>query len=244
MKKNITLVGMGPGSETFLTEEAIRILTSGEEIWLRTEEHPCIPWLKSRGMNSRSFDFLYKEASAFEEVYERLADLVLQRAETHPVILALPGNVHVAEKTTERIKKKLRASGELGILRFVHGASFIDAMVTSIGFDPIHGLRIVDAFALVNPRKRREIPHQAKEQMIVVQVYDRYIASEVKIALSERYGDLHKVCVVTAAGDPKNERLMWTEVWKLDHTGLSYDHLTSIYVPKGKKAKYHAEIFE
>lgn len=241
MRHTITLVGMGPGSENFLTEEAISVLTSGQEIWLRTEAHPCVPWLKGRGMQAKSFDYLYEEAKAFEEVYERLAAAVLQRAETEPVVLALPGNVHVAEQTTERIKKKLRDAGELGVLRFVHGASFIDAMVTAIGFDPIHGLRIVDAFALMDSKKKDA---NRNEQMIIVQVYDRYIASEIKITLSERYGDHHKVCVATSAGDPEREKLVWTEVWKLDHRGLSYDHLTSIYVPKRTRKTIRTEIFE
>lgn len=241
MRHKITLVGMGPGSETFLTQEALSILTSGQEIWLRTESHPCVPWLKERGMQAKSFDHLYEKAKSFEEVYEKLATAVMQRAETAPVILALPGNVHVAEQTTERLKKKLRDAGELEVLHFVHGASFIDAMVTAIGFDPIHGLRIVDAFALMNPKKKHG---NRNEHMIIVQVYDRYIASEVKIALAELYGDDHKVCVATSAGDPVREKLTWTEVWKLDHRTLSYDHLTSIFVPKGKRNAKCAEIFE
>ncbi len=91
---------------------------------------------------------------------------------------------------------------ETGIdIEFVHGASFIDAIVTRLKRDPVHGLKIMDAMQI-----EAQIPDVTMDNLII-QVYDRMIASRVKLALGKYYEDDQEVIVVRGAGIPGEERI-------------------------------------
>ena len=69
----ITVVGLGPGSGRYLTREAWEILSTAEEIYLRTERHPAVSDLPQT-VHLVSFDHLYESASGFEDVYRQIVD--------------------------------------------------------------------------------------------------------------------------------------------------------------------------
>ena len=72
--------------------------------------------------------------------------------------------------------------------------SFIDAMMESLKIDPIEGIKIIDAFDIKNQILDKRIG------TIITQVYDKFIASEVKLALMEYYNDDTEIYFVRAAG--------------------------------------------
>ncbi len=84
-------------------------------------------------------------------------------------------------------------------IEFVHGASFIDAIVTRLKRDPVHGLKIMDALQI-----EVQAPDVTMDNMII-QVYDRMTASRVKLALGKYYEDDQEVIVVRGAGIPGGE---------------------------------------
>ncbi len=69
----------------------------------------------------------------------------------------------------------------------------------------------------------------ASQHIIVMQVFNEYIASEVKLTLMEKYPDEHIVALVHEAGS-KNEKVDWLPLFELDRME-GVHNLTSLYVP-------------
>src|SRR5690606_14375026 len=67
------------------------------------------------------------------------------------------------------------------------------------------------------------------QHLIIAQVYDAFIASDVKLTLMEKYPDDHKVVIVTAAGS-NDEVLEKIPLYELDRK-VKLNQLTSLYVP-------------
>jgi tetrapyrrole methylase family protein/MazG family protein len=63
---------------------------------------------------------------------------------------------------------------------------------------------------------------------LIYQVYDRRIASDVKLKLMESYPDEFEVTVIFGGASP-GEQAKIIPLYKLDR--LDVDHLTSLYVP-------------
>ena len=72
--------------------------------------------------------------------------------------------------------------------------SFIDAVIESLKLDPIEGLKIIDAFDIKNQVLDKRVG------LLITQVYNKFIASDVKLALLEYYKDDMEIYFVRAAG--------------------------------------------
>jgi len=221
--KEITLVGMGPGGSSYLTMEAYELLTQSAHVFLRTDRHPVVSFLVAQGMNYTSFDSYYEQYASFDEVYEAISEELLKIAETQPVIYAVPGNPFVAEKSVSLILEKTK-----GPVKVVHGASFIDAIVTTLRYDPVAGFVIADALNVENERFMAEKDH------LFIQVYDQMTASSLKLHLMEVWPDDHEVTVVKGAGIPGVEQVVKVTLAEMDHDADLFNHLTSVFVSGGK----------
>lgn len=222
----ITIVGMGPGGEDYLTMEAYRVLTQSDNVILRTDQHPIVPFLVENGMRYTSCDAFYDQFETFEEVYEAIALEILEKAKHAPVVFAVPGNPFVAEKTVAHII----AHKEWDI-RIVHGTSFIDAIVTAMKYDPVYGLVVLDALALEDEQLNLKKDH------LFIQVYDQMVASSLKLKLMDFIEDETMVTVIQAAGIPSEERIENIPLYELDRHPEWFNHLTSVFVPGGKVMK-------
>lgn len=223
----ITIVGMGPGDETYLTRQAYNILTTGEHVYLRTDQHPVVEQLIEAGMTYHSFDALYETYETFDEVYEAISEQIITLSEKQPVIYAVPGNPFVAEKSVSLILEKATAPIEV-----VHGTSFIDAIVTTLRYDPVKGMVILDALNIDN-----EKVNAAKDHLFI-QVYDQMTASLLKLKLMTFWDDLHEVTIIKAAGIPQQEVVVRKKLYELDHDATLFNHLTSVFVPGGVPIKH------
>lgn len=227
----ITIVGMGPGGEDYLNIKAFKELTSGKNVFLRTEKHPVVNYLVENGMKYKSFDYIYDSSESFDVTYELIAAEIVSIANKTPVVYAVPGNPFVAEKTVSLICEKYPKH----LIEIVHGTSFIDAMITALKYDPVSGVEIVDGLKIQN-----EILNPKRDR-IIIQVYDQLTASQVKLSLMDRYEDFHKVYIVRAAGIPKQEEIKRVSLCELDYSENIFDHLTSIFVPSTKEKIYTFE---
>lgn len=237
MKRKITVVGLGPGSLAYLSLKAYELLeaTPPDRLFVRTEKHPTVDWLKSRGIVFTTFDARYEKHDTFEAVYETIVRELMDAAGEAPLVYAVPGSPFVAEKTVQLLMERAEAASV--DLSFLPAASFVDAVLAAVKKDPVTGARIVDGLQI------REQLKDTGLDTLITQVYDRYTASEVKLALSELYGDEHRVTVVRAAGIEGMERIEPVPVYELDR--LEYlDHLTSVYVPALKSGEKRRRGFD
>lgn len=219
---NISIVGLGPGGVDYLPAKNLEILQKARRIFLRTEVHPVVDWIKQQQIHFESYDHYYEKADSFEEVYQLIKDNILKAAAEDSVVYAVPGHPLVAETSVEMI---LAEAERAGLTTEVAPAmSFLDAIYATIKINPVKGLQIIDGLELSN---RVWDPAMA---MIVVQVYNRLVASDIKIALLESYPPEHEVALVRAAGVPGEERVQFIPLYEMDRFEW-LDHLTSLYVP-------------
>lgn len=216
----ITILGLGPGPYPLLTEEAKEVLQHTPKLWLRTSRHPTIDKLPET-VKRESLDYVYDRCESFDSLYRELASEVISIARREgDIVYAVPGDPTVAEDSVREI---LKAAEDEGIeIRIVSGVSFIEAMLASARTTLSGGLQLLDAahVAAANPLI----------DLMVYQIEDRLIASDVKLELLRKYPDDHPVVLVKAAGIPGEQMVQQVHLHDLDRHP-SVDHLTALYVP-------------
>ncbi|MET1029619.1 nucleoside triphosphate pyrophosphohydrolase [Domibacillus tundrae] len=225
MTNQITIVGLGAGDLNQMPLGVYRLLKQAKTVWLRTMEHPAVAELKKEGIQFESFDAIYEKHDRFEAVYDEIVAELLEKAIHEPVIYAVPGHPMAAEKTVQLLLERKRA-GKADVV-IAGGQSFLDALFTSVEIDPADGFQLLDGTAL-----HRDDLH-IFSHIIIAQVYDSLVASDVKLTLMEKYPAEHEVTVVTAAGS-EHEVIRTVPLYELDH-GMELNNLTSVYVPPVQK---------
>lgn len=220
----IKILGLGPGNKEALTIGAVEVIKNSEHIYLRTIKHPTVDYINSLGVQYKSYDEKYEIAENFDEVYNSIVkDLLSEYDKYGDIVYAVPGHPLVAEKS---VKILLDEAARLSIdTEVLPAVSFIDALMGSLNIDPVEGLKIIDAFEIKNNVLDKRCG------TIITQVYDRLIASEVKLALQEYYGDDTAIYFVRAAGIKELESIRQIPLYELDRQ-TDIDYLTSIYIPK------------
>ncbi|NLC04735.1 MAG: nucleoside triphosphate pyrophosphohydrolase [Tissierellia bacterium] len=216
----IYVIGLGPGSIDDLTLGAVNRINSGEKNFLRTENHPTVEYFKMNNIPYVSYDYFYDQEEDFVQVYEGIVERLIQESKQSTSInYFVPGNPFVAEKTVELLMEK-----DLDI-EIISGMSFIEPMIQLVGRDPINGLKIVDG------ARFNSLMVNINVDMIITQVYNKRILSEVKIILSEIYGDDHKIWIIDSAGIKNQEKKSYIPIHEMDRFD-EISSLTSIYVNK------------
>lgn len=217
---SIEIVGLGPGAPGAVPTGALEALRRPVRRFLRTAVHPVVPWLTEQGISFESLDWAYQQADSFDQVYQAIAGVVIEAARAGDVVYAVPGHPRVAERSVDLV---LEAAGSAGIpTRVGPGASCVDAICAAIGHDPARGLCVLDALALPPS------PPTAEGGLsIVLQVYERDVASDLKLWLMNWFDDERPVWAIRAAGVPGEERLEQMPLHELDRR-FAWDHLASI----------------
>ena len=220
MSSCLHVMGLGPSGIEQLTLGNYRRICRAKKIFARTAEHPCVQELMTEGICVESFDEVYAKETSFEAVYESITEqLRKELIKSSEVIYVVPGHPMVAEKTVQLIGEKLAQEYEV----VIHPAmSFVDEIFRVLKFDPIDGVVIRNNDAL------KEEGLTGKEWLIIPQVYDKLMASEVKLDLMSSYPDDAWVYITKALGTPA-EQVDKLPLYELDHG--TYDHLTTIVLP-------------
>ena len=220
----IFVIGLGPGRIDSLTLGAVERINGGERNYLRTEKHPTVDYFKENNIPYKSFDYIYDKEEDFEKVYKQIVEELISESTRGDLNYFVPGNPLVSEKTVE-----ILLDGDVDI-EIISGMSFIEPIIELLGRDPIDGLKIVDG---------TQFNHQLVDinsDMIVTQVYNRRILIDIKIILSEIYGDDYYIYLIRSAGIVGQEESNRIQVYQLDRIS-EIDHLTSVYIPKIEKNK-------
>ncbi|EEG76627.1 bifunctional methyltransferase/pyrophosphohydrolase YabN [Dethiobacter alkaliphilus] len=221
--KRIYLVGLGPGDPQALTLRSLQTLEKVKKVYIRTHRHPGVSMLDRHNIDYKSLDFFYKKSATFEETYRKIAFFVINAALQHgEVAYAVPGSPFFAEKTVELILKKSALAGIS--CRALPAVSFVEAVSAELGLPREKELVVHDA---LEPDKLLDNPDK---HLLIIQAYNRQIASRVKLQLATLYPEEHRVTVVRGAGLAAQKMMVTVPLYELDR--LSFiDHLTTIYVP-------------
>lgn len=220
----LKIMGLGPGAYEALTIGALKELKNNKNIYFRTEKHPTVDFLKDEGIKFKSYDHAYEKYDSFDDVYKYIAeDLITKIKDDEDLIYAVPGHPLVAEKSVINLIELCKENNiQYEVLPAV---SFVDAMMEALQVDPIEGVKIIDAFDMKNQILDKRVG------TIITQVYNNFIASEVKLRLLEGYEDDTEIIFVRAAGVEGLESIRKIPLYELDWQE-DIDYLTSIYVPK------------
>lgn len=232
--RGIIVVGLGPGNWEDLTLQAQQILMTTPRVLCRTLRHPTVDALQTHRpeLVIESFDALYDQAASFETLYPAMVERLLQRAAStadEPLVYAVPGHPLLGEESVRRLLAAAPACG-IGV-RTVAGLSFVEPVCAALALDPLaNDLQVVDATVLA------QIPAEAlmgallpTRPAMVAQMYNRHLASAVKLALLELFPAEWEVSLVRWAGMPEQEVLR-VPLLALDRAEHA-DHLTTLYIP-------------
>lgn len=219
--KKIIVVGLGAGDIDQLPLGVYKLLKSNQTLFLRTKEHPVVRELEQEGLEYKSFDDIYEENEQFADVYKKIVDELFKEAVDKNIVYAVPGHPLVAERTVQLL---LEQGKQMGVtIDLAGGQSFLDALFQSVLVDPIEGFQLLDGTDL----KKSDI--QLTQHIVIGQVYDQFIASNVKLELMEILPDTYEIYIVENAGSA-TEYVKKIPLYMLDH-GFSVSNLTSLYIP-------------
>src|SRR5688500_14880518 len=229
----IIIAGLGPGNPELRTIGTQRALDAADQIILRTRVHPGLGDLVG-DTRVTDCDDLYDSAGDFDVLYRAIADRVLGAARSGgTVVFAVPGHPRVGEKSVLLVEAGAR---DLGIpVDVLDAVSFLDATAGALQLDPIaRGLQVADAEELAatisaDPFASGRLGVEPSRPLLVAQLYNRDLASAVKLALFRLYPDEHAVVLVQAAGVAGDQTTRALPLHTLDRHAV--DHLTSLWVP-------------
>ncbi len=236
MTTAITIIGLGPGRWDDLTLAAqtcfTRAAQDGMTVYFRTFVHPTVEPLRQAfpALRCESFDTYYEESEDWNTLYQRIARQMCELAAQQPVLYAVPGHPLIAETSVQLL---LQLARERGLsTRIVSGLSFLEPVCEALQIDPFSaGMQLIDATALAGLRAD-EIAGTIvpTAPLLIAQVYNRRLASDVKLALGECYPDEWRVRLVRAAGVDGDEQVSEMPLYELDRNMFA-NHLSTLYVP-------------
>ena len=228
----IYILGLGAGSIDIISKKGYELLKK-EDIKkiFRTKEHEIIHELAKENIEFETMDYVYLSEPNFESVYEKVSDIIIEKAKQYDeIVYAVPGSPFITEDTTNMIIKK--AQKENIEVQIIPSVSFIDAVICAIKKDPTKKLYITDIF---NIDKSRINP---LNNIMISQVYDRFKASELKLMLMDRYNDDQEIYIITSAGG-KDEKVKTVKLYEMDYSDNEYSHLTSVFIESVEDKKYN-----
>lgn len=225
MSGKVTIVGLGSGDENQLSFGVLKILSNAKNLFLRTKIHPVVSYLNQEKISYETFDYLYDSLDKYEQVYQNISRLITDKARNgESIVYAVPGHPMVAERTVQNI---IEIGKEEDIsVEVIGGESFLDTLFSRVEIDPIEG------FLFLNGEDIKIDEINPTMNIVIGQVYNNIIASDIKLTLMELYPDEFLVTIVSNIGIVGKEVVKQIPLYKLDNNPDEFHHLSSLFVPK------------
>ncbi|SHH20111.1 tetrapyrrole methylase family protein / MazG family protein [Anaerosphaera aminiphila DSM 21120] len=224
----INIVGLGATDKYGLTLEAVEIIANGNKNFARTKEHEAMEYFSEKDIEYSTFDYLYETKASFEEVYDEIVDILLRESKDCDINYFVPGNPLIAERTVVKLLERTED------YNLIMGMSFIEPMLRAVKRDPSRALILLDGDDF-NP-----LYINVHSDVLITQVYNRRIAVDLKLSLSEIYSDEYYIYLVTDAG-LKSEDVNYIPIFELDRVD-NINHQTAIYIPSSEEIKSLSDI--
>ncbi len=220
MKPVITVVSLGPGDPKLLTVQSLEALRKSRCLILRTARHRTAEWLHEEGVAFSDFDELYDVYEDFDELHVEMARRLWELASDKAVTFA------VIDAQTDGAVRALRSSCPSdGKVTILPGVTMADSCLALLPerFDQSGKVRILPAMDAVDAAPDPATP------LLVTEVFDRVLASELKLRLADLYGDEASV-VLFPSSVKINRKPIEIPLMELDRQ-RTYDHTVCLFVP-------------
>ena len=154
---------------------------------------------------------------SFDEVYNKIVEILLEESKDKEINYFVPGTPLVAEKTVRLL------IDEEADINIVNGISFIEPVLAGVGRDAVDGLLFLDSDA-------KKFDFDTRRDTLITQVYNKRIASDLSLLLQEVYKEDDMAYVITNAG-LDDEIVRKVEIYKLPRID-DYNHQSCIYIPR------------
>lgn len=214
-RPRITVVGLGPGDERFVTAQTLDAIATAPVRFVRTTRHPSASLVD----DAVSFDDVYDAADSFGDVYATIVERLVAAAEQHgDVLYAVPGSPLVLERTVRLLRTDQRIDCTV-----LPAISFLDLAYDRLGIDPIEArIRLIDGHEFAVASAGDSGP------LLVAHTHANWVLSDIKLAVESASGD-EPVVILQRLGT-SDERVVHTTWAELDRV-VEADHLTCIYIP-------------
>jgi len=215
--KQIYILGFGCAGRSEITLGTIDTLKKSDKVYVRTMEHPAAVILDEFNIPYTSFDNIYDGEETFDDVYEKIAHTVVNSPED-VVSYIVPGSAVFAERAVQLIIRTAQCP-----VKIIPAVSFLDGIFSALKMDAAESFKLIDALDMQNSKP------DVSTTNVIVQVYDRDIASDVKLELMNYYDDEFEVYVIIGAA-AEDEKIIKTPICDMDYIE-EIDHLTSVVIP-------------
>ena len=190
----VTVVGLGPGDFDRIPPDTQSLLSDpANRVIVRTLHHPAAEQL-ARRRDVETCDDLYERAESFSEVYDAIAERVVEAA---PVVYAVPGSPLVGEFAVSLIQREAARRGLPVEVR--PAESFIDAALLVLGIDPLR-----DGFQVLNGHELPD-PLALDKPTLIAQLDTPLVLADVTSRLGRVVPDETEVTVLVEVGSRGGE---------------------------------------
>lgn len=197
----ITITGLGPGSLDRVPKPVRELfLDDATTVVVRTVHHPAAAELAD--LREVVFcDDIYEASDSFDDVYDAIAERVIQISADRSVIYAVPGSPMVGEFAVRRIIERA------GDVEVIAAESFIDVVLAEVGYDPLdRGLQILNGHHLADPLvldKPTIIGHLDRAEVLadVLEAVSRVVPEDTEVTLLSGLGAPGEKVVTGVADD-------------------------------------------
>ena len=218
----ITIAALGPDSGEMLTLGALEAMRQADALVLRTARHGAAGVLAQQGIEYQTLDALYERSEDFDELCRLAATALVNKARTCESLCYA-----VSEPGSDATVRALAGAlpGDV-TLRVVGGVSLADCAACAVipfGVNT-ENLRTITALSV------SEMRVQADSPQVVTEIDNRYLASDVKLWLSDLFEDEMTVYFLENAAQP-GAAARPIPLCELDRQA-HYDHRTAVLVPR------------
>lgn len=217
---DIYIVGLGMVEYAQVTREVENALERASEIYSVHDRRLVEEYLETFGADVVPVWSEYEKGRDRVEIYERIADRVLEGAKsnTEPVALAVYGHPFVAVSPSKRVVERAREAGlEVTVMP---GISSLDNLYVDLELDPVtSGLQVFEAtgFLAQETKPNPEVPlFLFQIGLLGIEQYSEPDPSAQQLDalgrhLSKYYSETHEARLVKTAtypiSDPENRRI-------------------------------------
>lgn len=217
----ITVAALGPDSGEMLTLGAMEAMRRADVLVLRTGRHGARAWIEEQGIPFETLDALYEESEDFDELCQRAARELVNRLRACETLCYA-----VSEPTSDATVRALAAAlpQDCG-MSVAGGVTLADCAACAVlpyGVST-ENLRTITALSVDQLRVQADSPQ------VITEIDNRYLASDVKLWLSDLFDDEMTVYFLENAAQP-GVRVRAVALCDLDRQP-HYDHRTAVLVP-------------
>ena len=210
----ITVIGLGLYKDD-LSFRAEKFLKKAKNIYVKTAKTPTYDFFEKNGISAKSFDDAYDAAEDFSELDEKIIKTLLSENEKGDVAFCVNGG-GFDDGTVQKLKKQTND------IEIIAGVSFAADFAGVCPDTSVMSYSAYDVASDVSfmPDKRHTV--------VVREIDNRLLAGDVKIKLSDVYGDEKLVYLINSV--KKTDNLTYIPLAEIDH-GKNFSYITTLVIP-------------